>query len=66
MSIADSFRTMPDFVAKRPVMVVAAPLRHEINEGMKRVKDSMNGSSGIIDHLHEELDVIFPGTTRDT
>jgi hypothetical protein len=41
-------------------------MRHQINEGMKRVIASMNGSAEIIGRLHDELDAIFLGTNRDT
>jgi hypothetical protein len=61
--IADSFRTIPNF-APKPTAV--ATMRHQINEGMKRVIASMNGSAEIIGRLHDELDAIFLGTTRDT
>jgi hypothetical protein len=65
MSIVYDFRHIPDFAPKNRAMGTAAPLRHEINEATKRVASFMNGAA-IVDRLHDELDAIFPGTTRDT
>jgi hypothetical protein len=63
MAIADDFRTMPEFVSKTEKFTRSAPLRHEINEVIKNL---INSSSFSVDHLHDEMNKIFPGTDKET